>query len=121
MAARARPSTTNCWRRSAWVPATRRRRTTAGWARRAVRGRAGPAIDALLSGESAPGAVRADALDPQNPLDALCARAAEALQRLHAAPGAAEAMAEIDAISEALEPAFQLLAPLLGAYQASER
>ncbi|MDB5446430.1 MAG: adhesin [Phenylobacterium sp.] len=79
--------------------------------------RAGPEVDAFLSAELRHHQSRSEALDPAEPLDALCQRVWEGLLRFEADPYDSAAMAAFDAVWADFETAFGVFGPLVIDYQ----
>jgi len=79
--------------------------------------RAGADIDRFLSGELRHHKSQAQALDPNEPLEALCERAWTILHRLVDDPYAPEAMAALDALWAEFEAGLGVFAPLVVSYQ----
>lgn len=78
--------------------------------------RAGPEIDAFLSGELRHQRARTET-QPHSPLDVLCERVWAALQRLQADPRDAVAMTEMDAVWAEMEAGNGVFGPLVVSYQ----
>lgn len=78
--------------------------------------RAAPEIDGFLTGELRHHA-GGTTLDARDPLQALCARAWAALERLRADANDARAMAELDAIARDFNQGLEVYGPLVAAFQ----
>ena len=100
------------WRR---VSAKVQRELGLAWPKDVMR--AGPEVDAFLTGELRHHKGRADALDASEPLDALCLKAWEALEALALDPQDAAAMAALDGLWGSFETAFGVFGPLVLDFQ----